>query len=130
MLRFHVITAPRSELRLAGAEFGVPAVVNLAAVDWEREFALVADMGEQRTGGHGLVLRQVSVADGDVTVELEVRRPGPGSFVVQALTHPALLVRVPRAALAAGARLVVRDQDGRTLATLQPGVPQGGGGAG
>lgn len=119
-MEFHLITAPQQEVRLPGDDFGVPAVVSLELVDWTQEFALVADMGEQRTGGYALVLQGVRVDGGVAAVDIEVRRPGPGSFVTQALTHPALLVRVPRAGLGAGARVVVRDQNGQTLAQLEP----------
>lgn len=119
-MQFHVITEPQAALTLRGEELGAPAVVNLESVDWEREFAVVADMGEQRTGGYGLVLRSVSVENGSATIDVEIRRPSRGSMVIQVISHPTLLVRVPRAGLGPGARVVVRDQDGNELARLEP----------
>lgn len=105
-----MIAEPKSQVRLAGGM--VSPVVPLDGIDWERELAVVVDMGEQRTGGFGLSIRQVRVVAPDrVELELDVRRPGPGSFVTQAFTRPHAVARVPRAGLSAGpVTLVAMDQ--------------------
>lgn len=120
-MRFLVIREPRPRVELPGA-FAPPAVVDLEPVDWGRELALVVDMGEQRTGGYGVRPLQVRVEGGDAVVDLEVRRPAPGSFVTQAVTHPACLVRIPLAGLGPGAVIRVRDQSGVDLAHLPAGA--------
>lgn len=116
-MRFLLFTSPRRRVELPG-EFAPPAVVDLRPVDWGRELALVADMGEQRTGGYSVRVLRVQVEGGQAVVDLEVRRPGPGSLVTQAITHPACLVRIPRQGLAPGAPIRVRDQQGAVLADL------------
>ncbi len=116
-MEFHVVTHHQGDFRLPGE--GPRALVNLETVDWIQEFAVVADMGEQRTGGYALLLRSVAVENGEATVDLEVRRPAPGSIVMQVLTRPTLLIRIPRAGLVPDGRVTVRDQEGRRLAQLQ-----------
>lgn len=116
-MRFHVITRPQARLYLPGQY--AAAAVDLSGVDWEQEFALVADMGEQRTGGYAVAARGVQVAGGAARVQLEVHRPGPGSIVTQAFSHPWALVRIPRTGLPPEAHVDVQDQHGQTLAALQ-----------
>ncbi|BDG59125.1 protease complex subunit PrcB family protein [Caldinitratiruptor microaerophilus] len=116
-MRFLLLSSPQPRVELPG-EFAPPAVVDLRPVDWERELALIADMGEQRTGGYSVRVLGVKVESGQALVDLEVRRPAPGGLVTQAITHPACLARIPRAGLAPGARIRVRDQQGDVLADL------------
>lgn len=107
-----VVAAQRPELELAGRMRS--ATVNLAGVDWGREIVVVVDMGEQRTGGYGVRLLEARLAAPDrVELSLEVQRPEPGSFAIQAFTHPYTVVRIPRAWLGSGSTtLVACDQGG------------------
>lgn len=105
-----MVAEPCQQVRLAGRIMS-PAV-SLGGVDWDREVAVVVDMGEQRTGGYGVSVLQVRLAGPDrVEIHLEVRRPGPGMFVTQAFTHPYSVARVPKAGLGKGpVTLVALDQ--------------------
>ncbi|HWI52979.1 MAG TPA: protease complex subunit PrcB family protein [Symbiobacteriaceae bacterium] len=95
-------------------QFARPAVA-LPEVDWSREAVLVIDMGEQRTAGYGVsVVAVTRSAAGEVELQLEIRRPGPGSFVAQVITHPYTVVRVDREWLT-GATVVARDQHGQEV---------------
>ncbi len=115
-MQFRLISGPAPSVVLPG-DLVSPAV-SLAGVDWSQEVALIVDMGEQRTAGYGVTVTGVRVTQsGEVELELEVRRPGPGSFVAQVLTHPYAVVRVPRQGLPAEAVTVVaRDKAGQHIA--------------
>lgn len=111
-----VVAAPRQEVELAGRM--QRATVSLTGVDWGREIVVVVDMGEQRTGGYAVRLLEARLAAPDrVELSLEVERPGPGSFAIQAFTHPYTVVRIPRAWLGSGqTTLVACDQAGGEVA--------------
>ena len=109
-----LLVANPTELSTLSGEFARPAVA-LPGVDWSREAVLVIDMGEQRTAGYSVsVVNVARSGTGDVELKLEVRRPGPGSFVAQVITHPHAVARVPRDWLAA-ATVVAFDQHGKEL---------------
>lgn len=116
-VKFYLLTQPRESLALPG-EFAA-ATVDLSQVHWGQELALVADMGEQRTGGYAIALQELRPEPGGVQVVLQVHRPGPGAMVMQAITHPWCLVRIPAGELAEGSEVLVRDQHGHELARLQ-----------
>lgn len=111
-----LVAEPREQVRLTGS-MGSPSV-GLAGVDWAHEVAVVVDMGEQRTGGYGVSVLQVRAANPDrVELQLDVRRPSPGMFVMQAVTHPYAVARVPKAGLGRGpVTLVAYDQAGAEVA--------------
>ncbi|HYF91916.1 MAG TPA: protease complex subunit PrcB family protein [Symbiobacteriaceae bacterium] len=109
-----LLVADPADASVLSGEFTRPAVA-LPSVDWGREAVLVVDMGEQRTAGYGVTVVGVSRGEsGEIELKLEVRRPGPGSFVAQVITHPHAVTRVPREWLT-GATVVARDQHGKEL---------------
>lgn len=91
--------------------------------DFTRDVALVAYMGEQRTGGYRIHVTEVSVpAGGKLRIGLAVDSPDPSEFVIQAFTYPVDVVLLERESWPADllARLEtdrldadVLDQDGR-----------------
>lgn len=110
-----LISAARDKVVLPGDM--VSAHVPLAGVAWDRELALIIDMGEQRTAGYAVEVTGINLAGGDeVELTLRVTQPGPGDFVAQVLTHPYAVARIPRVGLRSGAITVVaRDQSGREI---------------
>jgi hypothetical protein len=111
----HLVRQPRERFRLAGALR--PADISLAEVDWATEVALVIDLGERRTGGWSVRVKDVSIpAPDQVELTLDVQAPRPGSMAIQAFTRPYALCRLKRTALAEGPLTVVaRDPSGREI---------------
>ncbi|MDB4893784.1 MAG: Tetratricopeptide repeat-containing protein [Firmicutes bacterium] len=95
-----------------------PETAKLSGVNWEREFALIIDMGEQRTGGYAVQVTGVNLGGGDeINVDLNITKPGPGSFVAQVVTHPYAVARIPRVGLRPGTITVTaRNQAGAEVA--------------
>lgn len=116
-MEFLVITRPRADVELPGVYAG-PVSVPLAGVDWQREFVLVADMGEQRTGGYAVRPGTVSSREGEVQVQLQVTTPPPGGMVAQVITHPYAVLRIPRPAPGLATSIVVQDQAGNLLGRI------------
>jgi len=79
------------------------------AVDFARYGVLFITMGQQRTGGYGITLSdQPLVINNNVaTLQTEWMAPSPDMMVIQMLTNPCLLVKVPRGAYS---RIKVVDQ--------------------
>ena len=107
-----LVTGSAGQPALAGRF--VKPVVQLPEVDWEQEFLLVVDMGEQRTAGYGITVEHTRLTPaGEVELLLHVRRPGRGAFVAQVLTHPYAVVRIPRSWVKPeGVTVVGLDQQG------------------
>lgn len=116
-MEFRLIMQPAESIQLPGQY--TAATVDLQQIDWTSEFALVVDMGEQRTGGYAVDLQQLHPGADTVQVQLAVRRPRPGGMLLQAFTHPWCLVRIPRAGLPPVVPVVVTDQNGHALARLE-----------
>lgn len=69
------------------------------AVDFAREMVLVVALGERPTGGHDVAIDAVTGdGAGGATVAYTAREPGEGCMSTQALTSPAVAVRVARVA--------------------------------
>ena len=111
-----LVSEPREWVDLPGTMR--PETAKLAGVNWDRELALVIDMGEQRTGGYAVQVTGVNLGGGDeIIVDLNITRPGPGSFVAQVLTHPYAVARIPRIGLRPGTITVTaRNQAGAEVA--------------
>jgi hypothetical protein len=67
-------------------------------VDFKREGVVAVYMGQRPTGGYGLTLESedVAVANGVATLVVAFHEPSPGGMVIQVLTSPCLLVRLPK----------------------------------
>jgi len=78
-------------------------------VDFSRYGVLLIAMGQQRTGGYGITLSaQPLVSQGDVAIlQIEWQEPSPDMMVIQMLSSPCLLVKVPRGSYS---RIQVVDQ--------------------
>lgn len=115
-MQFRLISAPCESVVLPGDL--VSATVPMTGTDWGREVVLVVDMGEQRTAGYSVKVTRVQVTPaGDVELELQVGRPGPGAFVAQVITHPYGVCRVPGSALPAGeVTVIARSGTGQEIA--------------
>lgn len=84
------------------------AAVDLGAVDWTTEAALVIDLGEQRTGGWSVKVQSAQVTAPDrIELTLQVGRPQSGMMVIQAFTRPYALCHLPLAELGAGPITVI-----------------------
>lgn len=69
------------------------------AVDFAREMVLVVALGERPSGGHDVAIDAVTPdGAGGATVAYTAREPGEGCLSTQALTSPAVAVRVARVA--------------------------------
>lgn len=81
-------------------------------VDFTREGVLLIAMGQQSSGGYALSLSgaPATVENGVLTAPLEWREPPPGYAQTQVMTHPCLLVKLPKAAFS---QMRIVDQEGR-----------------
>lgn len=93
------------------------AAVDLSAVDWAAEVALVIDLGEQRTGGWSVRVDSALVTAPDrIELTLHVGRPQSGMMVIQAFTRPYALYRLPHAGLGSGPVTVIgRNPQGQEI---------------
>ncbi|MEJ7810351.1 MAG: protease complex subunit PrcB family protein [Gemmatimonadaceae bacterium] len=66
------------------------------AVDFSRDMILLAAMGEHRSGGFGIAIERVQLADGQLYVTVRETSPGAGCMTTQAITRPLTAVLVPR----------------------------------
>lgn len=98
-MQFRVLTEQVSELTLGGT---TGAVIRFDRVDWSHEVVLVADLGEQRTGGYSVRFRGIRVEDNAIEASVEVTRPGPGAMLIQILTRPYATTTVSRSLLSPG----------------------------
>lgn len=65
-------------------------------VDFQQQMVLAAWMGQQRTGGYAIRIREIRETDNGYEAVIVRREPGPDQIVTQALTSPYHLVVVPR----------------------------------
>jgi hypothetical protein len=83
------------DLRRARGSVGI----NMPAVDFSRQAALLVQMGQKPTAGYGLWPEQpVARLRGDVLeVALDWQSPPPGAMLAQVVTSPCMLISIPRA---------------------------------
>jgi hypothetical protein len=65
------------------------------AVDFTRDVVVVAAAGQRQTGGHEIAIDRVTQTDGELTVEVVERTPGPNCMTTASLTQPVDIVIVP-----------------------------------
>jgi len=68
-------------------------------VDFAGQMAVVACLGERRSGGYAIEVVAVEVAAEELIVTVRETAPPPGAMTTQALTQPYHAVRVARTAL-------------------------------
>lgn len=117
-MKLFLVNDPSEQSVLAG-EF-THGAVTLPELDWEKDVAVVVDMGEQRTGGYGVHVAGIRLAaPGEIHLICDVKKPGKGDFVVQVISHPYTVARVPRTWLQEGENtLVARDRQGAELGRM------------
>ncbi len=87
--------------------------VNLTSVeghDFSREHLLVVAAGQKPTGGYGVALQDAHIQDKVLRVAAELRGPGAGQMVTQALTSPCAV-------------LAITPSGWRRIAVSGPGLP-------
>jgi len=100
--------------QMYGATLQVPPI---PGADLERETLLALFLGSKPTGGYGAEIRGVTLEGADLFVDFVETAPAAGAMVTQALTHPWLLLRVPRGSVSA---VWFRDpSDGRLIAVAR-----------
>ncbi len=71
-------------------------------IDWNSYVVVVAVMGQKRTGGYRIAVRQVRVRGDVVIARVEEEAPAPGEMVIQVLTTPYYLGLLARDMLPSG----------------------------
>lgn len=115
-MKFILVSQRMERIELSGDLVGV--LVPLAGVNWDREVALILDLGEKRTAGYAVKVVSADLAEADqINLVVELRAPGPGEMVAQVMTRPYAVCRLPRVGLRSGTVLVVAsDPSGREVA--------------
>jgi hypothetical protein len=66
------------------------------SVDFKTEMVLAVFLGEKRTGGYSVEIKDAQETGGNLVVTVLEKSPGPGSIVTEALTAPYCFVAVKR----------------------------------
>jgi hypothetical protein len=67
-----------------------------ADIDFGKEMVIAVALGQKRTGGYGIEVREINEVDGKLEVIVESTSPKPSGMVSQALTQPIHVVRTAR----------------------------------
>ena len=103
--RFGPCVAPRREVVRDAARWSQvwaevqPTRSAPPPVDFDGQIALVACLGERRTGGYAIEIVAVEVGETELVVTVRESAPPPGAMTAQALTQPFHAVRVARTTL-------------------------------
>ncbi len=83
-------------------------------VDFSSDAVLLISMGQRRTAGYKLELSpdRLTLRDGDLTVPVVWTQPEDGLFVAQMITHPCIIITLPRQDISF---IRVEDQNGSVL---------------
>lgn len=65
-------------------------------VDFDRDMVVAVFIGEYRTGGHSVRVREAEATEEGVRLAIRVEAPGSGCMVTQAITRPYQIVKLPR----------------------------------
>jgi hypothetical protein len=71
------------------------AVGDRPAVDFTRDVVVVVAAGQRSSGGHEIAVDRVTQKDGELSVEVVERTPGPNCMTTASLTQPVDVVVVP-----------------------------------
>lgn len=97
-----VLTSDRrqTKLDLSGSRSNEPSTLTSHPVDFSQEVAVVVALGEKPTAGYDISLtKNKAELRGDVLrLPVEFTQPAPDAFHAQVLTHPCLVLSVPRGA--------------------------------
>lgn len=64
-------------------------------VDFTRDVVVAVAAGQRPTGGHEIAIDRVTESNGELTVEVVERTPGPNCMTTASLTQPADIVTIP-----------------------------------
>jgi hypothetical protein len=105
------------QLRQMAGHYGAAALWDKVQWDPDTEGALWIRMGVRPSGGYGLELLDpmAPVRHGVATVSVRWRKPDPDRFVIQVLTSPCLLLKLPKAGIE---KVHIQDQDGSLRARV------------
>ena len=78
----------------SGSELGVG---ERPSVDFNRDVVVAVAAGQRPTGGYEIAIDRVTQSDGQLTVEVVERTPGPNCMTTASLTQPVDVVVVPAA---------------------------------
>jgi PrcB C-terminal len=65
------------------------------SVDFNRDVVIAVAAGERQTGGYEIAIDRVTQSDGQLTVEVVERTPGPNCMTTASVTQPVDVVVVP-----------------------------------
>jgi hypothetical protein len=60
----------------------------LPKIDFDKEMVIAVFMGEQKSGGYAIEIKEIIKSEEEITVVLEKREPPPGSIQTLALSQP------------------------------------------
>ena len=66
------------------------------AVDFSTEMVVALFLGERPTGGYAIEMTRVERTDSSLAVHFRVTKPDPGAMLMQVLTQPFHLIKLPR----------------------------------
>lgn len=100
---------------LIGAEEAPAQAGDLDRPDGDELLLVAISRGEQPTAGYGMSLDEVRRRDGTAVIHVQWQTPEPGAALAQMITHPCLVVGLPRDGIQ---RIEAVDQTGETLGRL------------
>jgi hypothetical protein len=65
-------------------------------IDFETHVLAVIFAGEKKSGGYGVVIKDVSVEVDDVIVKYRLTEPQPNSFNIQVITQPFVILKIEK----------------------------------
>ncbi|MDH3527916.1 MAG: protease complex subunit PrcB family protein [Gammaproteobacteria bacterium] len=88
--------------------------VSAPTVDFSEDAVLLISMGQRRTAGYNLELSRdlLRLRNGELTLPVVWTEPADGLFVAQVITHPCLIITLPRRDIRS---VTVIDQNGSVL---------------
>jgi hypothetical protein len=67
------------------------------AIDFSQEMVVALFLGERPTGGYEIEVTRVERTDTGLSIRFRVKKPEPGAMLMQVLTQPFHLIKLPRA---------------------------------
>jgi hypothetical protein len=65
-------------------------------IDFETDAVVVIFAGEKKSGGYAVVIKDVSAELNDIVVSYKLTEPQPGSFTIQAITQPYVILKMAK----------------------------------
>jgi hypothetical protein len=97
--RTGVIEARRLVIRDAStwAEFWAElGLGDRPGVDFSKDMVIAVAAGQRPSGGHEIAVKQITQANGELTIKVVEARPGPNCIATTSLTQPVDIVVIPR----------------------------------